>query len=80
MKVIPERETVWAWLAKSLTALGKAFELPAFFHDSGGDPQSPRPKQSHPKDLLHTDEDSKHSSSSSTLPDLQMIDDASSLN
>jgi len=67
---------------KSLTALGKAFELPAFFNDSGRDPQqSPRQqKQSHPKDLLHTEDDSKHSSSSSTLPDLQMIDDASSLN
>ena len=27
MKVIPERETLWAWLSKSVTVLGKVFEM-----------------------------------------------------
>jgi len=75
MKVIPERETLWVWLSKSATVLGKVFEMPV--DDKNTVPPSSNHKskgRQKQKDLLHTD-DSTHSDG--PVPGLELIDDAS---
>jgi len=74
MKVIPERSSFLVWMSKSATMLEKIFEMPV---DDKSVPSSEH--QQHeppkPKDLLHMD-DSTHSSSQASVPDLELLDDA----
>ena len=74
MKVIPERETLWAWLSKSVTVLGKVFEMPLNEKDYvAGSGKHAAAKDKH--DLLIPD-DSTHSEEG-PVPGLELIDDAS---
>ena len=77
MKVIPERGTLWVWLSKSLTVLGKVFEMPLNEEKNNvsesGTPTSAFAKNKK-KPLLA--DDSTHSENG-PVPGLTLIDDAS---
>lgn len=76
MKVIPERGTLWLWLTKSLTVLGKVFEMPLNEKDdvSGSGNPTSTPAKNKQKPLLA--DDSTHSEDG-PVPGLKLIDDAS---
>jgi hypothetical protein len=76
MKVIPERETLWAWLSKSVAVLGKVFEMPLNEKNYVAGSAKPKPAAAKDKHDLLIADDSTHSEEG-LVPGLELIDDAS---